>query len=107
MLYTCARYFFCLGVSIARCGERSIRSYLNDRSGDKFQHVAGILYGVSPLLLSHDTRPKLSRLRVVVLLALVPVVALAAHDIVRDLVWCLRDVWPELVRKAVWRILLV
>lgn len=81
-------------------------AYLDNWSRNELQHVPRVLDSVLPLLLSHDTRPKLCSLCVVVLLALVPVVALAADDVVRNLVWCLSDIWSELVREAVGRVLL-
>ena len=94
-------------VSIAYGGEGSERSNLNDRSGDKLQHVASVLDSVLPLLLGHNTRPKLSSLCVVILLPLVPVMDLADHNIVRDLIRCLGNVRPELLSETFGRILLV
>ena len=108
MLCTCARYFFCVDVSFALRVTGDVgSSYLDDGVFDEFQHVTSILDCVFPLLFRHDARPELCGLCVVALLAFVPIVALAAHDVVRHLVWCFSNVWPELVCEAVRRVLLV
>lgn len=85
----------------------SILAYLNYRILHEPQHISSVLDGILPLLLGHDARPKLGSLCVVVLLALVPVVALAAHHIVRDLIRCLGSIWSEFVCETVRCVLLV
>jgi hypothetical protein len=82
-------------------------TYLDIGVLDKLEHVEGVGDGVLPPLGGHDPSPQFLGLVVLVLLCLVPVVALAAHDVIRHLVGCLRDIWTELVREAVWHVLLV
>lgn len=57
-------------------------AYLNVGVLDEFQHVKSVGNGVLPLLGRHDPSPKLLCLIVLALLGLMPIMALAAHNIV-------------------------
>ena len=83
------------------------KTYLNVSVLDKLQHVEGVGDGVLPPFRRHDPAPQLLGLVILVLLRLMPVVALAAHHIVRDLVRRLSNIRTELVREAVGVVLLV
>ena len=81
-------------------------TYLNYRILHELQHISSVLDSFLPLLLGHDARPKLGSLCVVALPALMPVMALAAHHIVRDLVRYLGSIWSEFVCETVRCVLL-
>lgn len=80
---------------------------LDLRVPDKLEHVACVLDRVFTLLFGEDAGPELARLVVFRLLALVVVVALAAHNIIADLIGRFCDIGAELVREAVGRVLFV
>jgi len=81
--------------------------YLDISVLDKLEHVEGVGDGMLPPFRRHDPAPQLLSLVVLVFLCLMPVVALAAHNVVRDLVRRLGNIGAELVREAVGVVLLV
>jgi len=83
------------------------KTYLDISVFDKLEHVEGVGDGMLPPFRRHDPAPQLLGLVVLILLRLMPVVALAAHDIIRNLVRRLGNIRAELVREAVGVVLLV
>jgi len=82
-------------------------TYLDISVLDKLEHVEGVGDGMLPPFRRHDPAPQLLGLVVLVLLRLMPVVALATHNIVGDLVRRLGNIRAELVCEAVGVVLLV
>ena len=76
-------------------------AYLDLGILDTSKTLGRVVASVLLLLLTHNSRPKLLGLVVVVLLTLVPIVAGSAHNVVIDLVRSLSSVRPELVSEAV------
>ena len=74
---------------------------------DVRQHLGRIRVEIRTLALGHDSLVKIARLVIFAELALVVVMALARDHIVRYLVRCFGHIGAELVRKAIWCVLLV